>query len=81
MKLAITLSILLGASSLFATSLVQKAKDSGLEAIPAQKAQLMKLIDDPKDPITKEKVDLGKNYTLIQDFQKVELFHVIHVIT
>ncbi|WP_323595329.1 hypothetical protein [Aliarcobacter butzleri] len=48
MKLAITLSILLGASSLFATSLVQKAKDSGLEAIPAQKAQLMKLIDDPK---------------------------------
>lgn len=37
MKLAITLSILLGASSLFATSLVQKAKDSGLEAIPAQK--------------------------------------------
>ncbi|MDN5066693.1 cytochrome-c peroxidase, partial [Aliarcobacter butzleri] len=60
MKLAITLSILLGASSLFATSLVQKAKDSGLEAIPAQKAQLMKLIDDPKDPITREKVDLGK---------------------
>ncbi|WP_323589522.1 hypothetical protein [Aliarcobacter butzleri] len=56
MKLAITLSILLGASSLFATSLVQKAKDSGLEAIPAQKAQLMKLIDDPKDPITREKV-------------------------
>ena len=60
MKLAISLSILLGASSLFATSLVQKAKDSGLEAIPAQKAQLMKLIDDPKDPITREKVDLGK---------------------
>lgn len=60
MKLAISLSILLGASTLFATSLVQKAKDSGLEAIPAQKAQLMKLIDDPKDPITKEKVDLGK---------------------
>lgn len=60
MKLAITLSILLGASSLFATSLVQKAKDSGLEAIPAQKPQLMKLIDDPKDPITREKVDLGK---------------------
>ena len=41
MKLAISLSILLGASTLFATSLVQKAKDSGLEAIPAQKAQLM----------------------------------------
>ncbi|WP_226812383.1 hypothetical protein [Aliarcobacter butzleri] len=44
MKLAISLSILLGASTLFATSLVQKAKDSGLEAIPAQKAQLMKLL-------------------------------------
>ncbi|MCR1816170.1 cytochrome-c peroxidase [Aliarcobacter butzleri] len=60
MKLAISLSILLGASTLFATSLVQKAKDSGLEAIPAQKTQLTKLIDDPKDPITKEKVELGK---------------------
>ncbi|WP_323668730.1 hypothetical protein [Aliarcobacter butzleri] len=32
MKLAISLSILLGASTLFATSLVQKAKDSGLDA-------------------------------------------------
>lgn len=65
MKLAISLSILLGASTLFASSaLIQKAKDSGLEAIPAQKAQLMKLIDDPKDPITKDKVELGKKLYL-----------------
>lgn len=65
MKLAISLSLLLGASTLFAApSLIQKAKDSGLEAIPAQKAQLMKLIDDPKDPITTEKVELGKKLYL-----------------
>ncbi|MFY4785958.1 cytochrome-c peroxidase, partial [Aliarcobacter butzleri] len=28
--------------------------------IPAQKAQLMKLLADPDDPITREKGDLGK---------------------
>ncbi|WP_226812657.1 hypothetical protein [Aliarcobacter butzleri] len=49
MKLAITLSILLGASSLFATSLVQKAKDSGLEAIPAQKLHTPEQFGQPAD--------------------------------
>ena len=58
----ITLAVcILGASTLFAnSSLVTKAKQSGLEAIPASKIELMKLIDDKKDPITKEKVELGK---------------------
>tara|TARA_B100001063_G_scaffold12782_1_gene9962 strand:- start:2912 stop:3901 length:990 start_codon:yes stop_codon:yes gene_type:complete len=50
----------LGASSLFASSLIEKAVDNGLKAIPANKAELMKLIDDKNDPITKEKVELGK---------------------
>ncbi|WP_198304977.1 cytochrome-c peroxidase [Arcobacter vandammei] len=61
MKLALSLSILLGASSLFASqSLITKAKNAGLEAIPTDKSALMKLIDDPKDPITDAKVELGK---------------------
>ena len=62
MKLVTSLTVcLLGASSLFATpTLVEKAKSSGLEAIPTDKTKLMKMIDDKKDPITKEKVELGK---------------------
>ncbi len=48
MKLQISLALLLGASTLFANeSLITKAKK-------------MKLIDDPKDPITDSKVELGK---------------------
>ena len=80
MKLQISLALLLGASTLFANeSLITKAKNAGLEAIPSNKQVLMKLIDDPKDPITDSKVELGKSYILIQDFQEVILFHVTHV--
>ncbi|MBK6548446.1 MAG: cytochrome-c peroxidase [Arcobacter sp.] len=61
MKLQISLALLLGASTLFANeSLITKAKNAGLEAIPSNKQVLMKLIDDPKDPITDSKVELGK---------------------
>jgi cytochrome c peroxidase len=62
MKLVVSLAVcLISAGSVFASSsLIQKAKDSGLEAIPSSKEALMKLIDDKNDPITKEKVELGK---------------------
>ncbi|PLY05516.1 MAG: cytochrome C biogenesis protein CcsA [Arcobacter sp.] len=62
MKLVTSLTVcILGASSIFASSaLMEKAKNNGLTAIPAKKVELMKLIDDKKDPITKEKVELGK---------------------
>ncbi len=57
----ISLSLVLACSSAMASSdLVKKAKSSGLVAIPDEKAALMKLIDDPKDPITDAKVELGK---------------------
>ncbi len=47
MKLVTSLAIcLLGAGSLFATSLIEKSVSNGLKAIPADKAELMKLIDD-----------------------------------
>ena len=58
-----TKAILLGlltSSLLMASSLREEAKNAGLAAIPADKAALMKLIDDKTNPITKEKVELGK---------------------
>ena len=46
--------------SLMASTLVDQAKKAGLKPIPSSKAELMKLIDDPKNPITTEKIELGK---------------------
>jgi cytochrome c peroxidase len=62
MKLVVSLAVcLISAGSVFASSsLIQKAKDNGLVAIPHSKDAIIKLIDDKKDPITKEKVELGK---------------------
>ena len=47
-------------SILMAASLPQQAKDAGLKSIPQSQTELLKLIDNPKNPITKEKVELGK---------------------
>jgi cytochrome c peroxidase len=55
-----TLSLLLVGSSLMASSLVDLAKENSLEAIPTAKSELMKLIDNPKNPITDAKAELGK---------------------
>lgn len=45
MKLVVSLAVcVLGASSLFAnTSLIEKAKTNGLQAIPSSEVELMKL--------------------------------------
>lgn len=48
------------ASILMASSLTENAKNAGLVAIPASSTELMKLIDNPKNPITDAKVELGK---------------------
>lgn len=58
MKIAL-LTAFFGAS-LMASTLAQTAKDNGLAPIPAKKSELMKLIDNPKNPITDKKVELGK---------------------
>jgi len=52
-------SLLLAAATADKVNLVEKAKNSGLVAIPADKAELTKLID-PKGTISPEKVELGK---------------------
>ncbi len=41
-------------------SLVEKVKSSGIKPIPASNYEILKMIDDPKDPITDAKVELGK---------------------
>ncbi len=55
--------ILLGSALVsvsMAASLMQEAKNAGLVAIPESDSALLKLIDDPRNPITKEKTELGK---------------------
>lgn len=54
------LTVALAASSLLASDLLTDAKKAGLKPIPSDKKELNKLIDNPKNPITKEKVELGK---------------------
>jgi len=51
---------LLTSSFLLASSLVQDAKNAGLVAIPTSKSELLKLIDNPNNKITDEKIQLGK---------------------
>ena len=58
MKLLIATT--LTAATLMASSLVQDATNAGLMPIPDSKSELLKLIDNPKNPITEKKVQLGK---------------------
>ncbi len=41
-------------------SLIEKAKAAGLAPIPSEKSALLKLIDNPKNPLTDAKIELGK---------------------
>ena len=56
----IALSLIIAGTSLMAASLVDTAKENNLLPIPQDKAALHKLIDNPKNPITKAKAELGK---------------------
>jgi len=56
---SIGMSLLASSMLLGASSIAEKAKNAGLQAIPADKAELMKLID-PDKTITPERVELGK---------------------
>ncbi|WP_321778536.1 cytochrome-c peroxidase [Sulfurimonas sp.] len=47
-------------SILMSASLQTDAKNAGLQAIPTSTLELMKIIDNPKNPITNAKVELGK---------------------
>lgn len=54
------LTLAFTASSLLASSLMTDAKNAGLIPIPTDKKELLKLTDNPKNPITTEKIELGK---------------------
>ena len=58
MKIALTIAI--ATASLFASNLVDTAKDAGLKPIPTSHKELMVLIDNPNNKITNEKIELGK---------------------
>ena len=69
-----TITIALACSSLLsASSLLQDAKNAGLVAIPTSITALYKLIDNPKNPITKEKVALGEKLYLDPRLSKSNL--------
>lgn len=56
-------STLLTCMSAFGMSdmaLLEKAKEAGLKPIPKSELEILKLVDDPKNPITSSKVALGK---------------------
>jgi len=63
-KISLTLAaIMFTGVSAFAISdadLLKKAETSGLKAIPQSQLEVLKLVDDPKNPITDAKVELGK---------------------
>ena len=59
MKTVFTLAVAT-ASILSASSLIDDAKNAGLKPIPTSLLELMKLIENPKNPITDAKVELGK---------------------
>ncbi len=48
------------ATSVFASNLADDAKNAGLAPIPNSTSELLKLIDNPKNPITPKKIELGK---------------------
>ncbi len=60
-KLKITIGIVTAlAISASAGDLMKKAKEAGLKPIPTDKEALSKMIDNPKNPVTDKKVELGK---------------------
>ncbi len=60
-KIIISLAALVAfTTTASAEDLIQTAKKAGFSPIPTDKKELMKLIDNPKNKITKEKVELGK---------------------
>jgi len=61
MKLIKVVSLSLLTTSLaLSSALVEKVNKNGIIPIPKSELEVLKLIDDPKDPITKDKVELGK---------------------
>jgi len=59
-KLIMLSAITVLSSLLNAETLVEQAAKAGLKPIPSNKEELRKLIDNPKSPMSDEKIELGK---------------------
>ncbi len=57
----ITLITIIALSSIASASLVDDAKKAGFTPIPTDEKELMKLIDNPANPINTKKIELGKS--------------------
>jgi cytochrome c peroxidase len=60
MKKIVLFSTIIALSSFASASLLEDAKKVGLTPIPSNKDELTKLIDNPKNPLNKAKIELGK---------------------
>jgi len=60
MKTKNLLITLIALSSFASASLLEDAKKAGLTPIPTEKSELLKLIENPKNPFNKAKIELGK---------------------
>ncbi len=60
MSIVVGVAAIASMSAVASDALMEKAKNAGLRAIPENKTELYKLIDNPKNPISDEKVELGK---------------------
>jgi len=61
MKKTTFLTTLIALSSFASASLIDDAKKAGMQPIPSDKKALMKLIDNPKNPLNEAKIKLGKD--------------------
>jgi len=68
-------TITLSATFLIAGSLIDDAKNAGLSPIPSTNAELLKLIDNPNNPITAAKVELGKKLYFDPRLSKSEIIN------
>eukprot|EP01029_Cantina_marsupialis_P008508 TRINITY_DN20162_c0_g1_i1.p1 TRINITY_DN20162_c0_g1~~TRINITY_DN20162_c0_g1_i1.p1 ORF type:complete len:346 (+),score=90.52 TRINITY_DN20162_c0_g1_i1:45-1082(+) len=62
-NLAVAAAVLftgVGAFAIEDSALIKKVMDSGIKPIPQSQLEVLKLVDNPKNPITKAKVELGK---------------------
>ncbi|BCD61321.1 cytochrome c peroxidase [Nitratiruptor sp. YY08-26] len=59
-KSVVLATALISVSAFAKDALIEKAKQAGLQPIPQEVSKLFKLIDNPQNPITKAKVELGK---------------------
>jgi cytochrome c peroxidase len=58
--IALSLAVAVSVSAVASDALIEKAKKAGLKPIPQDKTELFKLTDNPKNPVTDAKVELGK---------------------